>query len=180
MAIKALSGGDKLEATLRELSKKARNAATLKVGFQNGATYPDGQLVSMVAAFNEFGAPSRKQPPRPFFRNMIAKNVSGWGAKLGVYLDSSNFDAKVALDKLGENMIGELQDSIVATNEPSLSPITVMLRYMKRKDQNLIVTGKTVGEAARRVAAGESNHGESTKPLVETGHMLNSITSVIE
>lgn len=149
MAIKSLSGGAKLEATLRELSKKARNAATLKVGFQNGATYPDGQLVSMVAAFNEFGAPSRKQPPRPFFRIMIKENVSGWGARLGAYLYDSDFDAKVSLDKLGEDMHGQLIDSIRALTDPPLSPVTIAKKGFD-------------------------------KPLIDTGHMWNSITSIVE
>ena len=50
-----------------------------------------------------------------------------------------------------------------------------MLRMMKRDNPTLVVGGATVGEAARRVAAGQRATGVSTKPLVDTAHMLNSI-----
>lgn len=149
MAIKALSGGDKLESVLRDLAKKAKNSALLKVGFQDGSIYPDGQLVSTVAAYNEFGVPARNQPPRPFFRNMIAKNSIGWGILLGDYLVNNDFDAKISLSKLGENMINQLQDSIVELTDPPLSPVTIAKKGFD-------------------------------KPLIDTSHMLHSITKELE
>jgi hypothetical protein len=42
------------------------------------------------------------------------------------------------------------------------------------------ITGKDVGEAARRVAAGESYGGVSTKPLDWTGHMWSSVKSEVK
>jgi hypothetical protein len=183
MATKNLSGGDRLKATLARLSKQVKTAALLKVGFQNGARYSEqdgGQSIAYVAIINEFGAPSRGQPPRPFFRNMIAKNENGWGDNLAKYLTKNDYDAKLAFNKLGEEMIGELQDSIIATNEPKLSPITVMLRHMRSENPDLIVTGKTVGEAAKRVKEGKTTGGASIKPLVYTGDMLRAITKETE
>jgi len=46
---------------------------------------------------------------------------------------------------------------------------------MRSHDQALVVTGKTVGEAAERVANGDDNYGASTKPLIDSGHLLNSV-----
>src|SRR5262245_47719483 len=50
-----LRGGDKLEAALREISRKVGKPGTLRVGFLSDATYPDGTPVALVAAANEFG-----------------------------------------------------------------------------------------------------------------------------
>ena len=37
-----IRGGDKLAGYLSDLAKKVTNASTLKVGFLENATYPDG------------------------------------------------------------------------------------------------------------------------------------------
>ena len=38
-----------------------------------------------------------------------------------------------------------------------------------------LIRGRDVVEARRRVRAGESTAGVSTKPLIWTGHLLNSV-----
>lgn len=171
-------GGEKLLAHLKLLAEKVANPVTLRVGFLENATYPEnqgGQPVAMVAAIQEFGAPSRKVPPRPYFRTMIAAKKNGWGAKFGKIIKASDFDAKKAMALLGEDISADLRESIINTNSPPLSPITVMLRGMRSHDQSLVVSGKTVGEAARRVAQGLTNYGASDKVLDDTGHMLHSV-----
>jgi hypothetical protein len=170
-----ISGGDKLEARLKALADKVSNPGTLRVGFLEGATYPDGTPVALVAAIQNFGAPARGIPPRPFFSNMIAQNKDAWGERLAAILKAQGMDAKRALKLMGAGIKGQLQQSIVDTLSPPLSPITLMLRKMKYADPELEVTGATVGEAARRVAAGESLEGVPTKPLVDTSHMLMSV-----
>lgn len=174
MTVRTISGGGKLEARLREIAAKLGKAATLRVGFLEGAIYPDGTSVPMVAAIQEFGAPSAGIPPRPFFRTMVAEKSGRWGDVVALNLKANDFDAKRALALVGDGIKGQLQQSIVDTMGPPLSPITLMLRKMRSEDQGLIVSGKTVGEAAARVAAGESTAGVSTKPLVDSGHLRNS------
>ena len=173
-----LSGGDKLDAYLKELAKKVSTPGTLNVGFLEGATYPDGTPVATIAAIQNFGAPGRGIPPRPFFTHMIEKNADGWGPLLAQQLDATDYDAQKALGRVGLVMEGQLRESIVETNDPPLSPVTVMLRHMFGNHPEE-VTGSDVGEAARRVAAGESAGGASTKPLVWTGVMLNSVSSEV-
>lgn len=46
------SGGAALEAKLSELAEKLGDGKTLRVGFLEGATYPDGQSVPMVARYS--------------------------------------------------------------------------------------------------------------------------------
>jgi hypothetical protein len=171
----ALSGGDKLRAKLAEISRSVAQGGSVNVGFLENATYPDGTPVAMVAAIQEFGAPRRSIPPRPFFRNMIAGHSDEWGDTLASALKTFNYDVAKALDFMGQDIQGELRQSIIDTNQPPLSEITLMLRQMKADNPNLIVTGATVGEAARRVAAGEHASGVSQKPLVDTGVLLRSV-----
>lgn len=175
MTDRILSGGDKLEARLREIASKLSKGAMLRVGFLEGSTEDDGTSIPMIAAIQEFGAPSAGIPPRPFFRTMIAEKSDTWGGRLARGLVTVDYDAERALAAMGKIIGAELQESIANLDAPALSPITVMLRDMRSRNQGLIVTGKTVGEAAALVAAGASNHGASTKPLIDSGGMRNAV-----
>jgi hypothetical protein len=171
----AIKGGEKLEAALKEIAAKASKAATLSVGFLADSTYPDGTSTAMVAAIQEFGAPAVGIPPRPFFRNMVASKSPEWPQAVGDLLKENDYDAEKTLGQTGEAIKGQLQESIINTNEPALSPVTVMLRGMKSNDQSLVVNRTVVEQARARVKAGLTNYGASTKVLDETGHMLNSV-----
>jgi hypothetical protein len=171
-----LKGGDKLEAALREISRKVSKPGKLRVGFLEGATYPNGTPVALVAWWNEFG--TKKIPPRPAFRNMIAAKSDEWAPAIGHLLPQNSYDVHTTLELVGEGIKGQLHQSIVDTTQPPLSPVTLMLRKMFGNHPEEI-TGKDVGEAARRVAAGESYGGVSTKPLDWTGHMMNSVGSEV-
>jgi hypothetical protein len=122
-----ISGGGKLEAALAEIAKDLSKAATLSVGFMENATYPDakGTLVPLVAAIQEFGAPARNIPPRPFFRNMIAEKSGEWPDAIAGLLASNEYDAEKTLMLAGEGIKGQLQQSILDTNSPPLSQATI-------------------------------------------------------
>ena len=139
-----ISGGAKAAAYLAKLSGSLKNDPVVKVGFLEGATYPDGTPVAAVAAFNEFGVPRRGQPPRPFFRNMIQQKGPTWSAAIAGLMKAHNNDVAKVLDLTGQAVAGQLRQSIVDLVDPPLAPSTV----------------------ARKGNA---------KPLVDTGHMLNSV-----
>ncbi len=120
-----LSGGAKLEAALKRIARNLDKARELRVGFLEGATYPDGTSVPMVAAINEFGAPSRGIPPRPFFRRMIATNSGGWPDTIEAALKANDYDAEKALGLLGAEMVGQVQQSIIDLIDPPLAPATI-------------------------------------------------------
>ena len=174
----ALKGGDKLTTRLKQIAANLATASVVEVGFMEGSTEPDGTSTPMVAALNEFG--TKTAPPRPFFRTMIKKENASWPGKIGAALKANDYRASIALDLVGQNIQEALQQSIADLMSPALSPITVMLRGMRSHDQGLVVTGKTVGEAARRVAEGKTNYGASTKPLVDSGTMLRSPTHLVK
>lgn len=140
----SFSGGDALERKLAEMAEKLGEGKVLRVGLLESATYPDGQQVAMVAAANEFGNPANNQPPRPFFRNMIADNKDNWPDDIGRIAQATNFDGEQTLGLMGEHIKGQLQQSIRELMEPPLSPVTIEKKGFD-------------------------------KPLIDTGHMLNSV-----
>lgn len=121
-----MRGGDKLRAALANMARElGSGGSTVRVGFLEGATYPNGTSVPMVAAINEFGAPSHGQPPRPFFRRMIAAKEHEWAPALALQLKAMNYDAGRALDRIGEGIAGQLKQSIVDLVDPPLAPSTI-------------------------------------------------------
>jgi len=144
-----LKGGDKLTTALRKIAQGVDKAASVEIGFLEGATYPDGTPVAMVAAIQEFGAPSRNIPPRPFFRSMIAAKSGEWPSAVAGLLRTNDYDAEKTLDQTGAAIAGQLRQSIVDTNSPPLAQSTI-----DRKG--------------------------SAKPLVDTGHMFNSIDHIVK
>lgn len=176
----ALQGGEALRKKLAEISKQIRGAYELKVGFLEGATYPDENhtSVAQVAFWMNYGTVT--QPARPFFTDMIKNKSDEWGSALAEFLRETNFDVLGSLQMVGEGIRGQLQQAIIDLDAPKLSKITLMLRKMKHEDPNLVVTGATVGEAARRVDAGESTSPASDKVGIFTAHMLNSADFIVE
>ena len=79
MAGHTLQGADGVAKALEEIAKRM-GGGEVAVGFMEGATYPDGTPVAAVAFWNEFG--KEGQPPRPFFRQMIAAESPGWPKKM--------------------------------------------------------------------------------------------------
>src|SRR5690348_3551284 len=65
MGADGLSGGDKLQAHLDRILERVKSAQAVRVGFLEGATYPDGTPLAKIAAVQEFGGtiemPAREQ-----------------------------------------------------------------------------------------------------------------------
>lgn len=167
------SGGEALEKKLKEMAEKLGEGKTVSVGFLEGAEYPDGTSLPMVAAANEFGNPASGSPPRPFFRNMIAKNSPKWGDDIAAIATSVEFDAHKTFSLMGERIKDQLQESIRELTEPALSPVTILLRERFGNNHHEI-TFDDVQKARDDVARGKKGSA-SDKPLIWTGHMLNSV-----
>lgn len=120
-----LNGGNRMLDALKEIHRKLRGDPKLRVGFLEGSTYPDGKSVPMIAAINEFGAPSRGQPPRPFFRRMIAAKNKEWGPAIAGLLKANDYDADKSLMLAGEGIKGQLQQSIRDLTTPPLAASTI-------------------------------------------------------
>jgi len=154
-----VSGGAKLNSKLAEMAKLLSNASSVKVGFLAESTYPDGKPVAMIAAIQDYGAPSRGIPPRPFFRNMVAAKKAEWPGAIKDLLKANGYDALRTLQQTGDAIAGQLRESIINTNSPPLAASTLRRRGVAPGTKYDPGKPETFG----------------AKPLVDTGHMLNSI-----
>jgi hypothetical protein len=181
MAEFAFKGGDRLKVRLDEMARNLKKGASVRVGFLEGATYSDGTSVPMVAAIQEFGAPSQGIPPRPYFRQMIQANAGHWGDDVAGALKHTDFDAARALHFIGELLAGELRQSIIDVTEPELSKVTLLLRERFWTNPGDIKFSD-VREARADIAMGAepSVSGTQAKPLVWSGHLLNSVDYEVE
>ena len=169
---------DKIKAALDRVPAQMEKVEA-KIGWFPSAQYKDHTPVASIAAIQEFGAPEDHIPARPFLRPTIARDKEMWVRQLGrgvkdVLADRLNgHDVFSAIAKAGAQGV---QKTIASIHAPPLSPITIMLRGMKLADNDLVVTGKTVGEAAAKVARGEAPpKAPSLKPLVDSGTLIATV-----
>lgn len=120
-----IRGGEGVQRYLERVAGQVSRPATLRVGFLEGATYPDGTPVAMVAAIHNWGAPRAGIPPRPFFSNMIAKKQAEWGPATARLLEQNNYDIVVTFRMVGEAISGQLRQEIINTNSLSLAASTI-------------------------------------------------------
>ncbi|MBE7186396.1 MAG: hypothetical protein INR68_18550 [Methylobacterium mesophilicum] len=144
----SVKGGDLFDKVLKDLADKLDEDAFVRVGFIEGSVYPDGTPTPLVAAVQEFGAPARKIPPRPFFRSMLAEKSPAWPKAVGDLLVRNSYDVKKTLAQAGEAIAGQLRESIVATNSPPLSPKTIAAKGF---DTPLIDTGHLLASVSYQV-----------------------------
>lgn len=155
-----------------------------KIGWFPGAKYEDGTPVAYVAAIQEFGSPENAIPPRPFMRPTVQDKQGEWSAQIAGGMRKvikGQLTADDVLGAVGDLAAADIAKTIASGDFKALSPITLMLRKMRdehKGDANWHVTGATVGEAARRVAAGEPG-SDRTTPLDDTGLMLATLTSQV-
>ncbi|MFY2034873.1 hypothetical protein ACOTDT_17155 [Achromobacter xylosoxidans] len=176
MATVGLKGGDALMRRLKEMADKVGDGGTLRTGFLENATYPDGTPVAYVAAIQEFGSPEKGIPPRSFFRTMIAAKKKDWPRALGALAKNNDYDIDKALGQMGEGIKGQLQESIREVDGPALSKVTLLLRERFGNSPESI-SFADVQQARHDIAAGVEPNvtGTQAKPLVWTGHLLASV-----
>lgn len=164
---------DNVTRKLKEIAQKM--SGHVNVGFLEGATYPDGTPVAAVAFWNEYGHGGPfPSPPRPYFRTMIAKEKPTWGGKVASLAKVTGDDGPKILALMGEDIDGALKQSIVELVAPALSPTTLVLRQIYGNNPGSI-RARDVLAAQELVKEGYAGAtGTQAKPLIWTGHMLNS------
>jgi len=141
-----VKGGERLKAKLAELGEKLGKGGQLDVGFLAGATEADGTSVALVAALNEFG--TGRMPPRPFMRPTVANNKSKWGPNLGTALKATNYDPMKSLDLLGEEIVGEIKQTINSVTSPKLAESTIARKGFEKP---LIDTSTMINSVDKKV-----------------------------
>jgi hypothetical protein len=123
--VATINTASRLADKLAKIVQSTEGHPRVSVGFLRDATYPDGTSVAMVATVNEFGNPSNNQPPRPFFRLMVAEKSGEWPEAVRLNLKATDYDAHKTLDRVGQGIKGQLQDSIKTLTDPPLAPSTI-------------------------------------------------------
>ena len=91
----------KLEQRLGEIAQRFKSGH-VSVGWPESSKYPaDGEknpeYIAAVAFKNEFGDPINHQPPRPFFRRMIAIEKPLMHRKVGALLKKFSVDQTLGM-----------------------------------------------------------------------------------
>lgn len=144
----SVKGGDKFKRAVEDTARALGNGGTLKVGFLEGATYPNGTPVALVAAIHNYGAPRANIPPRPFFTNMVKDKSKEWPAAVQGLLVKNKYDVKVTLQLTGEAIKGQLQQAIRDFVGVPLSPVTIA---RKGFDKQLIDTSHMLNSVSYEV-----------------------------
>ena len=155
MSVQRTSNSDAIRQRLRELQRKQ-----VEAGFFETAHYPDGTPVAYVAAIQEFGSPSNGIPAHPFFRPTIAAQQAAWRESMReavAAIARGDIPITPALTQVGLVAAGGVAESITKVTTPALSDATIYSRqHRTNKQRNM-----------------------STKPLIDTALMLQSVTAQV-
>lgn len=122
-----------------------------EAGWFESAHYPEGPPVAYVAAIHEFGAPSAGIPPRPFMRPAMAQYGQEW------------------MDALKQGA------SAVVGGQAGARDVMETVAMRAAFDIGKSLTAVT-GPALKPATVARKGH---TKPLVETGQLMQSVTGRI-
>jgi hypothetical protein len=158
----ALPSLDKIILNLEGISGKHG----VEVGWFPGTKYPErGEQVADVAAIQEYVNDEMHIPPRPFLRPCIKNNKVKWkrfvAKRISDGIAHGGVDIDGVMGILGEVIAGDLKQAILDVHTPPLAKVTIE----RRRERWSNATGKLTAEQTKQL----------TKPLIDTGLMINSI-----
>lgn len=186
MADGGFSGGEELQKYLAGIAESAAKASDLKVGFLEGSTYDDGTSVPMIAAVNEFGG-SIDIPERTQNLHFKYDERTGDVGHRFVRANNANFVQSVTVPahkitiparSYFRNMIAskspewgaDLGKLMVRYEYDAGDALAQMGERIKAQLQDSIVELRDPPNAASTL-----KKKAGSNPLVDTGHMLNSV-----
>lgn len=149
-----------LEIALEDIKGKVG-----RVGWFSKSKYDDKAKtpVAYVATIQEYGDPAHNIPPRPFVRPTVEnkqdlwKKIAASGAKQVLL---GNDTAGAVMERIVLRAAGDIRRTISQVWSPPLSPRTIAAR-LRKKNKKKVTKGLT-------------------KPLIDTGIMLGTLTSTVE
>ncbi len=181
---KKTAAGKALDAALKE-------AGTIecRVGWFETAKYENGTPVAYVAAIQEHGVPARSIPARPFMRPTVQREKPNWDALISngaTQVLEGKTGIQTVMETLGLIASGDVRKTISQVSDPPLSLTTLLLRkYKKKNGAGSVTSAKQVAEAyhnanmqgpRRKSDKTLSVTGVSTKPLIDSSIMFNTLT----
>lgn len=166
LKVKSIKMDKRLEKYLKEISSIR---AQVKIGFFEGAKYPNGTPVAVVAFKNETG--SGGNPRRPFMHRTLQKNQRKWVRGIASNLKGKRFArpaVKNAYSLCGQVAVGDIKETI--SSWPAGDP------RMNRKS-----TIMAKAERAKRGKRGRNSVPiDPSRALIDTGRMIASVTYKVE
>lgn len=149
------AAGVRLNQALKDL-----NGLEGKVGWFAKSKYPEtGEYVAAIAAQNEYGNPSKNIPARPFMRPTIIAQQNAWldlAARVSAKVLDGGLSAQQGMELIAVQAENDVLKKIKSIYEPPLSPYTIAKRLQRYKNKAKV--------------------GNLTKPLVDTGLMIATLT----
>lgn len=159
MSVKVQKTGN-IKERLKVLLENAKKMS-VEVGWVEHKQYEGSSMTTAQAAYiNELGSPAHNIPPRPFMRPTFYKQKNLWTMIVkneAKKMVNGKSTVSRTLEIVGLKAAGDIRETITEIWSPSLSIKTIHARLARR--------------------ANKSKVGNLTKPLVDTGYMLNSLTS---
>lgn len=144
---------------------KTLDGAQGRVGWFPSAVYESGAPVAGVAYVQEFGSPAKGIPPRLGMRNTATEKRQDW-AKTAETISRAAAQGKLPAENVMPAVClaaeGAVREAITKVTAPSLKQSTIDAR--KRRLAN----------------GGKGAKASIAKPLVDTGILLNTLTSETE
>jgi len=166
----------RLVAALKDL-----DGLTGKAGWLENERYEDGTPVAYVAAIQELG--NGPIPPRPFMRNTTSEKGKAWMDLFGlgaVEVLDGRLTAPQALEAVVLRAAGDIAITISKVTAPPLSPLTLLARRQAGPNKRLSGAGE-LGPLGDELDRGPPDvSGVSTKPLIWTGLLFQSVTGAVE
>jgi len=149
----ARQGTANLDNAIRQL---AQNKVT-KAGWFETAKYEDGTQVAYIAQILELGYASKNIPPFAMLRQTIDMHENEWKRflqQMSLRIVKGQMTLDQAMEALGLLVSGDIRKTISTITSPALKQSTIKARQRR----------------------GNS----STKPLVDSGLLLATVTSLVE
>jgi phage gpG-like protein len=149
----SVSGGDRLGTKLRQIRERLQKNSGVLVGLPAGTgSYEDGAPIAVIAAVHEFGSADGRIPERSFLRVPLRQNAEGF---------KKAFQAMIPKVVDGEMTMHQVMSQLGAR------AVAV--------SQEAISDGIEPANAESTIA-----RKGSSKPLIDTGALRQSITFVVE
>lgn len=191
MASRVRGGTSSIRARLERLARELETGKALKVGFLEGATYPNGTPVAKVAAVNELGGTIEI----PAHTSTLYYRQNERTGKVGhrfVKPHKANFSQSVMVPAYTitipprpyfRRMIAEcspawggaMAEALIASDWNSRAALALLGERIKGELQQSIISLKDPPNAKSTVRKKGFDN-----PLIDTSHMLNSVDYSID
>lgn len=149
----SVAGGDRLGTKLRQIRERLQKNSGVLVGLPAGTgSYEDGAPIAVIAAVQEFGSADGRIPERSFLRVPLRQNAETFQA-----IWRAQVPKVVDGDMTMHQVMSQLGARAVAVSQEAISE----------------------GIAPENAESTKKRKG-SSKPLIDTGALRQSITFIVE